>query len=378
MRILTVTHYQPPHRGGIETVAAELVERYRAAGHEVVWLASDLPTVEAPIGQVRIPAWNGLEQRLGVPYPIWTPRAISTVRRWVDWCDVVHCHDCLYLGTVLAVRHARQLGKPVLLTQHVGPVPYRSQVLRGVQQLAYITLGCHVHSTVDQVVFISHTVSAWFHRRTAYLRPPRFVANGIDATLFKYGDERARCAARQRLGLPLDKRVLLFVGRFVEKKGLLIVEQLVRHYPDVLFVLIGEGPIDPQKWQCRNVVVKSFQPQRLLPEYYWASDACLLPSTGEGFPLVVMEAMACGTPTIISTETFTAWNHGREYFLVSEPTASSITALLVQRLSLLTTADREAISAYARSQWDWSRVAAEYLDILANLHGRESRIRSTN
>jgi glycosyltransferase involved in cell wall biosynthesis len=370
MRILTVTHYQPPHRGGIEMVAAALAERYRAAGHEVVWLASDLPPVPAQPGQVRVPAWNGLEERLGVPYPIWDPRAVAVVRRWVDWCDVVHCHDCLYLGTVLALTRARRRRKPVLLTQHVGPVPYGSVVLRAAQRLAYATIGRYVHSTVDQVVFISHTVSEWFRRRTAYRRPPRFIANGIDAALFQYGDAAARRAARQRLGLSPDQRVLLFVGRFVDKKGLPIVKQLVCHYPDVLFLLIGEGPIDPRKWQYDNVVVRSFQPQRLLPEYYWASDACLLPSSGEGFPLVVMEAMACGTPTIIPTETFAAWNHGREYFLVSEPTATSIAALLGQRLSVLATVDREAISTYARSQWDWSRVAQEYLSILTELQGR--------
>src|ERR1043166_3306199 len=116
MRILTVTHYQPPHLGGIEMVAHALVERYRVAGHEAVWLSSDLPPVAPAPGQVRIPAWNVLEDMLGVPYPLWPPHAAGLLRHWVDWADVIHCHDCLYTGTLLALRRARQTGKPLLLT----------------------------------------------------------------------------------------------------------------------------------------------------------------------------------------------------------------------------------------------------------------------
>ncbi len=306
MRILTVTHYQPPHHGGVEMVASALVERYRGAGHEVTWLSSDIPRIAPPSGHVRVPAWNLLEDLFGVPYPLWHPRAAATVHEWVDWCDVVHAHDCLYLGTILALGRAPRVGKPVLLTQHVGPVPYRSAVLRGVQQLAYATIGRRVHRQVDQVVFISHAVRAWFEARIHYKRSPRFLANGVDTALFHFGDQTERLAARRRLGIPADLHVVLFVGRFVDKKGTPIVEAVARSRPDWLFKLVGEGPIDPTAWRLSNVDVRPFQPQTTLRDYYWASDVLLLPSTGEGFPLVVMEAMACGTPAIISTDTFTA------------------------------------------------------------------------
>ena len=113
-------------------------------------------------------------------------------------------------------------------------------------------------------------------------------------------------------------------------KGLPVLEQVARALPDVLFVLIGAGPIDPAAWGLANVVVVPVVEQAALRDWYWAGDALVLPSTGEGFPLSVAEAMVCGCPAIVSPETYAAWADGREHFLVAEPapTADAVRALL--------------------------------------------------
>jgi len=371
MRILTVTHYQLPHWGGIEMTGAALHERYRRMGHESVWLSSDLPRVaEPPPGYVRVPASDLPFDTVGVAYPLWSPRAAERLRQWIEWCDVVNPHDCLYPGSVLALRYAARAGKPLVLTQHAGPWPfYQSSILRAVQLAAYHTLGLAVHRRVVQAVFISRAVQTWFSARVRYPRPPRFITNGVDTSVFSYGDAAARRAARERLGLPLDRRVVLYVGRFLFMKGVPVIEALARRDPQTVFVLIGAGPIDPRQWHLPNVIVQPVQPQDGLRDYYWAGDVLVLPSTGEGFPLVVMEAMVCGTPAIVSPETYAAWNEGREWFLVAEPvpTAESVGALLASGDRLLEPATREAINAYARAHWDWDQVACDYVKLMAEL-----------
>jgi glycosyltransferase involved in cell wall biosynthesis len=381
MRILTVTHYQLPHWGGIEMTAAALHERYRRMGHESVWLSSDLPPVgPVPPGYLRVPASDLLFDTVGVAYPLWGRRAAALLRERIDWCDIVNPHDCLYSGTVLALRDAARTGKPLVLTQHAGPWPfYRSRALRAVQLAAYQTLGLAVHRRVAQAVFISRAVQTWFGARVRYPRPPRFIPNGVDTAVFTYGDAVARRAARERLGLPFDRRIVVYVGRFLFMKGLPVIEQVARRQPDSLFVLIGDGPIDPRHWRLPNVVVQPFQPQAGLRDYYWAGDVLILPSTGEGFPLVVMEAMVCGTPAIVSAETYAAWNEGREWFLVAEPmpTAESVGALLASHDRLLDPDGREAISAYARAHWDWDQVARSYVTLMAEVLGEMSGDEST-
>jgi glycosyltransferase involved in cell wall biosynthesis len=370
VRILTITHYQLPHWGGIELTGAALHARYTRLGHESVWLSSDLPAAAPAPGQVRVPA-SELPYRLsGVKYPLWGAAASAAVRQWVEWCDVVNPHDCLYPGTSLALYWARRLHKPLVLTQHAGPWPfYRSRALRGVQLAAYHTLGLAVHRRVAQAVFISRAVEAWFAARVSYPRAPRFIANGVDTALFSAGDGGARAAARQRLGLPADRRVVLYVGRFLFMKGLPVIEQVARRMPEALFVLIGAGPIDPRDWRLPNVQVVPVVDQAALRDYYRAGDVLVLPSTGEGFPLVVAEAMACGCPAVVSAETYAAWNQGREHFLVAEPTptADAVHALLTSSAPLLDPDARAAISAYARAHWDWDQAAQSYVALFESM-----------
>jgi glycosyltransferase involved in cell wall biosynthesis len=371
VRILTVTHYQLPHWGGIEMTAAALQARYPGLGHESVWLSSDLPPVATPpAGYVRVPASDRPYDTVGVAYPIWSPRAFRLLREWIEWCDVVNPHDCLYPGTVAALRYARQAGKKLVLTQHAGPWPfYQSRILRGVQLGAYHTLGLAVHRRVEQAVFISRAVQSWFGARVRYPRPTRFITNGVDTDVFTYGDAAARRAARQRLGLPAERRIVLYVGRFLFMEGLPVIEELARRDPDTLFLLVGAGPIDPTGWRLPNVEVHPVQPQAALRGWYQAGDVLLLPSTGEGFPLSVMEAMVCGCPAIVSPETYAAWNTGREWFLVAEPrpTADSVAALLRSGDPLLDPAMRPEIAAYARSQWDWNQVARDYVALMQEM-----------
>jgi glycosyltransferase involved in cell wall biosynthesis len=365
MRILTVTHYQLPHWGGIELTAAALHARYRRLGHESVWLSSDLPPAPPDEGQVRVAASDLPFRTVGVAYPLWGPGASATMRRWVEWCDVVNPHDCLYPGTLLALRWGRRLGRPLVLTQHAGPWPfYRSRVLRGVQLGAYHTLGLAVHRRVRQAVFISRAVQRWFGERVAYPLPPRFIANGVDGALFGPTDAAGRAAARQRLGLPAERHIALYVGRFLFMKGLPVIEQVARVLPEVLFVLIGAGPIDPRAWGLANVVVVPVVPQAALRDWYQAGDVLVLPSTGEGFPLSVAEAMRCGCPAIVSPETWAAWGDGRAHFLVAEPapTADTVRALLRGP-----TPDRAAVGEYAATHWDWDQAARSYLDLFATL-----------
>ena len=301
MRVLLVTHYYAKHGGGIEIVAGELARRLVARGVDVVWAASDEHAPPDPDGVERwpVPTWNVTERALGFPYPLWSPASLMQLQRLVREADVVHVHDSLYLGNVVAYLWARRLDKPVVVTQHVGPIPYKSPVLRGMLGLANRTLARLVLSGSDQTVFISPRVESYFTELFRFKHAPLYLANGVDTQRFHAVAPAERRTLRARFGWPADRKVRLFVGRFVEKKGLPFLRELAAARPDDLFVFVGHGTDDPAAWGLVNVMSVGKLPQAAIADYYRAADMLVLPSVGEGFPLVVQEAMACGLPALI-------------------------------------------------------------------------------
>src|SRR5262245_34899940 len=140
MRIALITHYYPAHRGGIEIVAGELARRL---GADIAWHASDCDPAPSIAGVSCVPAkrWNVVERRLGFPYPLWTMSSLRKARQAAREADALHLHDCLYLPNLAAYFAARRAGRPVVVTQHIGMVPFRNPVLRGVLAAANRILG---------------------------------------------------------------------------------------------------------------------------------------------------------------------------------------------------------------------------------------------
>jgi glycosyltransferase involved in cell wall biosynthesis len=305
VRIGLVTAYMLPHPGGIERVAETLFSAYQHLGHETRWVASRVPADAAlrDGGRIRVPCWNGIEQLLGVPVPIWGPRSWRELRALVDWADVLNVHDCLYVSSALAVAAARRAGKPVLLSQHIGFTRYPSSLLNGVERLAYATLGRAVLRAATRIVFATPKAEAWVPRLLG-TEPANACAipNGIDTERFRQATPPERRQARLRLGLLPNGPVALFVGRLVPNKGVGILLETARRLPEVGFLAVGSGPLahlmaarpDNLRWQPAV-------PADEMPGCYQACDCLLLPSVDEGLPLVVQEAMACGLPAVVST-----------------------------------------------------------------------------
>lgn len=142
-------------------------------------------------------------------------------------------------------------------------------------------------------------------------RPER-VSNflcGVDLERFGPG---SRTAARERLGVATDGRMLLWVGSMGQVKAterlLHAATRLVREFPDLSVTLVGSGPrvgalrqeiaANPAL-QGRVRFAGSAGPDTL-PDWYRAADLFVLPSRSEGVPNVLLEAMTCGLPFVAS------------------------------------------------------------------------------
>jgi len=383
MRVLIGTAYFETHRGGIEIVAGGLARELQRQGAEMTWVAADSslpPDAASGCGaSLPISAWNIAERSLGVPLPLPGPKGVATIWRKVEVVDAILLHDSLYPTNIVAMLAARWHGKPVVLAQHIAAVPYRNPVLRGIMRAANALITRPMLRAADQVVFISAPVARHF-ANVRFKAAPRVIFNGVDADVFApapAGFDRRR--VRESLGLSADKSIALFVGRFVEKKGLHIIERLARQRGDLAFAFAGWGPIDPTTWGLPNVHVHSDLQGASLVPLYQCSDVLVLPSVGEGLPLVMQEALACGLPVICGEDTAAADPDAGTlidgvHIEGSDPDAAAVA--LSEHIDRVLADDSERSTAvavrraYVLSRYSWPEAARAYLSIMTSLVAR--------
>jgi glycosyltransferase involved in cell wall biosynthesis len=222
IKILLVTHYYPEHRGGIEIVAGKLAQYLTREGQvEITWMASNVDPHPMGIpGLCCLPmkASNWIENKIRIPYPLWSLPSLLKLWQAIRSADVIHLHDYLYLSNLAAFLFAQIQKKPLVITQHIGFIPYKSPLFRGLLSFLNQTLGCFVLRNAHQVVFISEVVQKYFSSKTRFRHSTLMIPNGVDTETFFPAQKQQRQSIRHELGLPLEKPVFLFVGRFVEKK----------------------------------------------------------------------------------------------------------------------------------------------------------------
>ena len=378
LRLLLVTHFYSTHRSGIEIAAHRIAESLcRDCGSEIDWIASGCDPVPAnlPDGLRCIPAgaWNGIEQWSGLPCPLWSPAAIFRLWRAVRDCNAVHLHDSLYMGNLVAYLFARLQRKPVVVTQHIGAIPYDGWFARKLLSLLNRSVVRTVLSGADRVVFYNPVVQAYFREFCNFRVSPAFVQNGVDTAIFGYTDAARAARLRQLAGRDPLRPLVVFAGRFVARKGIGILLAMARALPDVGWIVAGDGPMRPEDACLPNVTVLR---GRSYPEFaalYQMADLLVLPSKGEGFPLVVQEAMACGTPALVGSETAAGCPALGGLLLSEDVMVQEAPANWCRRVSALL-GDIEAlhrmrseVARAAREQWSWPAAAQAYAAVFREL-----------
>ncbi len=379
--ILLVTHFFPAHGGGIELVAGQLMQALAGGSFRLTWFAGDCDASPADRDNLQIEpvwCWNIIERRFGIPLPIWAPRGFYRLWKCVGTCDLVHIHDYLYPGNIAAFVFARLRGKPVMVTQHIGEIPFNNRFLRRLVGGLNRSLGRLMLGGADRVVFVSNTVRGYFSQFTTFKQTPTLIANGLDNMLFTPALPPTRSVLRERLHLAANQQLFLFVGRFVEKKGLHILHALATVFQQHHWVFVGRGPLDPTSWGLPNVTVFPLLTQTEIVPIYQAADLLVLPSKGEGFPLVVQESMACGTPAMVGVDTAGALPCLKDHVYSADAATgdaisswSSALGNFVGQDGNTRAAMRQRVAQLAAEQWSWRQCAAEYkkcIDTLRSLN----------
>ncbi|MGP0032355.1 MAG: glycosyltransferase [Acidimicrobiales bacterium] len=209
----------------------------------------------------------------------------------------------------------------------------------------------------------------------------RIVPPGVDHAFFGPGH---RPQARRALGLPLDGRLLLFVGRIQPLKcadmAVETLAELTESGAETYHLVVVGGPSGPHGEKAlgglrdladargvRHLVhFVDPQPHELLSSYYRAADVCIVPSRSESFGLVALEAAACGTPVVASAVggLTTLVDHGHTGFLVEDPTPLRYAAAVRRIVDEPLLAERFSTASVLNARrYTWRAAAGALLDL---------------
>ncbi len=202
----------------------------------------------------------------------------------------------------VALRIARRLGVPAI--SMVGGSDVLLIGKHGTRRTAI--LNTLVNS--DAVIAVSSDIAQQIIADGVEAEKVFVVRRGVDEKLFYPGDKDA---ARRKLGLPLNARILVGVGRLVPVKDwptlVAACGQLHQQGSGVRCYVLGDGPgRSALEQQIVNlglqgrVELRGGQPQADLGDWYRAADLVVLPSLSEGIPNVLLEAIACGASFVAS------------------------------------------------------------------------------
>lgn len=373
MKILIASHYFYPHVGGIENVVQNQA-KHLAMNHNYVTILTSATGAKKSLEQTaqnysvyRLSVNNLLEDKFDIPFPIFYPSILWNTYELVKAADIIHVHDSLYITSFVTVLWAKLLNKPVVLTQHVSIIPHTSRLVIFIQKVVYKIVGRFIVKNSKKILVINNNVKDFLIEQGATASRIVPYTNGVDLRLFRPATSKQSVSIREKYKLPESDTLVLFVGRFVPKKGF---DKLLKARSDD-YTIVFVGGEKPNKLKSdKHFIFLGKLSKTEIAEIYKACDIFVLPSAGEGFPLSIQEAMASGLPIITSDDKgYDIYNFDRSKFFLIEPTVSNIKlsiTKLIDNQKLRKSMSKYSI-AYATRNFNWSDSTKKISEIYKEL-----------
>jgi 1,2-diacylglycerol 3-alpha-glucosyltransferase len=224
--------------------------------------------------------------------------------------DVIHSHGVATTG-LAAIQSSQKLGIAAIATFHtllpeaIHYLTTQPNMKSALQGIAWKYLSWY-YSSFKKTLVPSDFAGKILEKhgvRNLMLQP-----GGVD--MARFNTDANGAAGRKKLGLSKKEPIIMHVGRVAMEKN---IEQIIEAAPSVInllpeakFVIVGKGPAEnhfkelvKRKGLEKNFIFTGYVEDGILPNLYACADAIAFPSNFDTQGLVVLEAMACGTPVVV-------------------------------------------------------------------------------
>ncbi|MGP8012557.1 MAG: glycosyltransferase family 4 protein [Halobacteriota archaeon] len=327
MRVLIVQTRFPPALGGQEKHVQQLVKYLARDEYDVtVYTTSSLssedvyslslrppfilkPKKKNPLPQKEV-FLNAVVQRYSLKWRYWSlnwmPEMFRELKRATAGFDLVHAHGYHHTAALVSCYYAKKFHTPFLLTGHdliiSRDLPADAQ---NIYKLYERTLGGYMLKNSTGLVALTDDQVEQYVERGADARKISVIPNGIELEKFK--EQGLHQDLLTQYGIAEDDKILLFVGRLIERKGvqdiISILPQVLGPFPETKLVIAGEdygfkNQLEALAARHRleaNVIFTGPASDQQVAQLYRRASIFVLPSQMEGFGIVLLEAMASGT-----------------------------------------------------------------------------------
>lgn len=295
-----------PHLGGVERYTHNLSKELDRMGCRVtivtnnVYELADRERLTKRVDIIRLPCFAPLKGRMPIP------RYNRRFRNLLNEIDACNCKGILintrfYIHTIIALRLAKAADVvPIVLDHGSAYLTFGNKALDILVE-AYE----HVITSIDkrypaQYYAVSRKSEQWL--KTFGIESKGVLSNAIDAV--EYRSQASNRDYRKELKIPTGSLLVTFIGRLVPEKGISMLLEAFRLLADVPISLIvaGDGPmrklVENDRGKNIHYVGRLDSPD--IAALLLQSDVFCLPTRSEGFSTSLLEASACGTPSIIT------------------------------------------------------------------------------
>jgi len=378
-KILMVTPFFPPDKGGIADHVYNVTKRIENSGHAVTIVApksirrKNVSSEESNVirlNSVFFPGWPYSTLK-SFSLPIDGGSKLNSLIRNSDF-DIVHVHGHHYFLSWKAIKSAAKEGIPTVLTLHgmwaLNPkrLGGKSKIEEIFNEYKFKDVLSYTNNIIGLTQNIINYAKKYGNNNSKYF----IIPNGVDTSIYSENLSKKNIF-RKKYNLDENKKIIFFCGRLEDVKG---IKELVGAIKQLTtkknfeVIIAGDGTlknfVHNSLKSFSNVHILEWQPSSTIHELYIASDIFVIPSKFEALPLTLIEAMNAGLH-VVYTEVGGIPDIVKQYnakTLLREVTILEIAKTLedlIGKSDILASSDS---LEYAR-MFDWDKIAKQTIDV---------------